>query len=67
MYITGHFAASLNGTDMGDTEQGWEVVEGGPKTEGSGREVSLVEQDVATLKAWKRKQAALRASLAARA
>jgi integrase len=41
-------------------QAGWEIVEGGPKTEGSGREVSLVAQDVATLKAWKRKQSAER-------
>lgn len=41
-------------------QAGWEVAQGGPKTEGSGREVSLVARDVATLKAWKRKQAAER-------
>jgi integrase len=39
-------------------QAGWEVVEGGPKTDAGGREIPLIEQDVATLKAWKRKQAA---------
>jgi integrase len=52
-------AGSISITPGGVRVQaGWEVVEGGPKNEGSGREVSLVAQDVAALKAWKRKQAA---------
>ena len=41
-------------------QAGWEVVEGGPKTDAGGREVPLIAQDVATLKAWKRKQSAER-------
>jgi integrase len=54
-------AGSVSVTPGGVRVQaGWDVVEGGPKTEGSGRDVSLVAQDVATLKAWKRKQSAER-------
>jgi integrase len=34
----------------------WQVVEGGPKTEGSQRDVHLVDRDVATLRAWKAQQ-----------
>ena len=38
-------------------QAGWKIVEGGPKTDAGGREVPLIDRDVATLKAWKRKQA----------
>jgi integrase len=37
-------------------QAGWEVVEGGPKTEAGHREVPLIEQDVETLRVWKRQQ-----------
>lgn len=44
-------------------QTGWEVVEGAPKTEAGRRHVSLVAQDVAVLRAWKRKQAAERLAM----
>ncbi len=37
-------------------QAGWEVVDGGPKSDAGRREVPLVEQDVETLKAWRRRQ-----------
>ncbi len=37
-------------------QAGWEVVEGGPKSDAGHREVPLVDQDIETLKAWKRLQ-----------
>lgn len=37
-------------------QAGWEVFEGGPKTEAGGREVPLIDQDTGTLRAWKRQQ-----------
>jgi integrase len=42
---------------------GWEVVEGEPKTDAGRREVPLVAQDVAALRAWKRKQGAERLAM----
>ena len=44
-------------------QAGWEVVEGGPKTEAGRREVALTDRDVAMLRAWKRKQSARRLEL----
>lgn len=38
-------------------QAGWEVVPGGPKTDAAWRTVPLVDEDVATLKSWKRQQA----------
>jgi integrase len=38
-------------------QAGWEVVEGGPKSEAGHRDVPLLPEDVAGLKAWKRQQA----------
>lgn len=38
-------------------QAGWEVVEGGPKSEAGHRDVMLLGEDVAGLKAWKRQQA----------
>lgn len=52
-------AGSIHVTPGGVRVQaGWEVVEGGPKTEAGGREVPLIAADAAALKAWKRVQAA---------
>jgi integrase len=44
-------------------QAGWTVVEGGPKTEAGRREVALTDRDMATLRAWKRKQSARRLEL----
>lgn len=41
-------------------QAGWEVVEGGPKTEAGRREIALADRDVAMLRAWKRRQSARR-------
>lgn len=41
-------------------QAGWTVVKGGPKTDAGHRRVLLIAQDVATLKAWRRQQAAER-------
>ena len=46
-------------------QAGWEVVEGGPKTDAGHREVPLTARDVETLRAWRRKQAAERLAMGA--
>lgn len=38
-------------------QAGWEVVEGGPKSEAGYRDVPLIPDDVTALRAWKRQQA----------
>jgi integrase len=44
-------------------QAGWEVVEGGPKTEAGRRDVALAGNDVTMLRAWKRRQSARRLEL----
>jgi integrase len=41
-------------------QAGWEVVEGGPKTEAGRREIPLTARDAAVLRAWKARQSARR-------